>query len=183
MRYFTETELKAYERKYINPITESRNRKYRATKKIFLSHSHKDADLVKAAIAFFLSQGIEIYVDWLDPDMPSITSAATASKIKDKIKENHKFVVLLSSNAKDSKWVPWELGYADGVKSMSDIAILPILRSSHDTFKGVEYMDLYPKIGLDGIGYSQRTVIEKDTTKIYSRSLNEGWINKSNVIF
>ena len=183
MRYFTESEIKAFEGRYTNPLNESTNRKFRATKKIFLSHSHKDADLVKSAIAFFLSQGIEIYVDWLDPDMPTVTSASTASKIKLKIKENHKFVVLLSSNAKDSKWVPWELGYADGVKAMSDIAIFPILRNSSDTFNGVEYMALYPKIGLEGIGYSQRTVIEKDTSISFARSLKDGWINKSNTIF
>lgn len=183
MRYITETELRNYSRKYYDPINESNKRKYRATKTIFLSHSHKDADLIKPAIAYFLSQGIEIYVDWLDPEMPSVTSAKTASKIKDKIKENQKFVVLLTVNSKESKWVPWELGYADGVKGESKIAILPILRNSYDSFKGVEYMDLYAKIGLEGTGYTQRSVIEKDTTKLYSRSLTEGWINKSTIVF
>ena len=183
MRYITESEIRNYSRKYVNPVTESIGRKYRATKTIFLSHSHKDADLIKPAIAYFLSQGIEVYVDWLDPTMTSTTSAQTASKIKIKIKENQKFVVLLSSNSKESKWVPWELGYADGVKGVGNIAILPILRNSYDSFRGIEYMDLYAKIGLEGTGYNQRSVIEKDISKLYSRSLKNEWINKTTVTF
>lgn len=183
MRYFTVSEIKIFESNFINPLTESRRRQSFATKKIFLSHSHKDADLVRAAIAFLLNQGYEIYVDWLDPEMPTVTSAKTASLIKTKIKDNDKFVVLLSSSAKDSKWVPWELGYADGVKSMSDIAILPILRNTTDSFSGIEYMDLYPKIGVDVIGSYRKTVIEKDITKASPRLLKEGWINTSNAVF
>ncbi|MBK9929580.1 MAG: toll/interleukin-1 receptor domain-containing protein [Saprospiraceae bacterium] len=123
-----------------------------------------------------------IYVDWGDPEMPQFTSASTAALIKKRIKDCNKFVVLFSTNAKDSKWVPWELGFADGIKPLSDIAILPIIRGN-DNFNGVEYMDLYPKIAFDGIGSNRRTVIEKDFFKDMPRSVKSDWLEKSIVIF
>lgn len=183
MKYFTEGELRRYERRHPDIRSENRIRKDKAKTTIFLSHSHKDADLIQAAIAFLLDQGVLIYVDWLDPLMTSITTSGTALRIKNKIKENEKFIVLLSSNAKESKWVPWELGYADGVKKVGRVAILPILRSSQDSFNGVEYMELYPKINLEEFGSYTHPVIEKDTSKANPRSLKEGWIDRSIVIF
>lgn len=83
---------------------------------VFVSHSHKDADIIESAIQFLLSVGLLVYVDWLDPTMPQTTSGETAVKVKNRIVECEKFVVLLSENSKDSKWVPWELGFADGKK-------------------------------------------------------------------
>jgi hypothetical protein len=44
--------------------------------------------------------------------------------------------------AKESRWMPWELGYMDGNKSQS--AILPI--SSTDEYNGREYLSVYPYV-------------------------------------
>ena len=47
-----------------------------------------------------------------------------------------------SDNSSKSRWMPWELGYFDGLKK-GKIAILPITESANDSFKGEEYLDLY----------------------------------------
>lgn len=121
---------------------------------VFLSHSHEDADIVDSAISFLLTIGVLVYVDWLDPTMPRITSGETATTIKNRIVQCQKFVVLLSESSKNSKWVPWELGFADGKKNNSDIAILPIKRNSYtkdSEFAGLEYMELYQQIQIGSL--------------------------------
>jgi len=66
---------------------------------IFLSHSHKDKDVVEQAKFFFENLGISIYVDWEDDTMPQVTSGITAQKIKNKIILNDKFIFLATNNA------------------------------------------------------------------------------------
>jgi hypothetical protein len=111
---------------------------------IFLSHSHKDKDLIQPAIAFLRSHGVKVYVDWMDAGMPDVISGDTAKKIKEKIKEHKKFLVLVTENSKDSRWVPWELGFADPTKGMPHIASFPV--AEKEDFAQNEYMKIYPKI-------------------------------------
>ena len=113
--------------------------------RIFLSHSHSDKDLVLPAVLFLKSQGVEVYVDWMDGEMPVRTSGETAQKIKIKIKEHDKFVILVTENSKNSHWVPWELGIADGEKGIPKIASFPI-RNEDQEFTGNEYFSIYPRI-------------------------------------
>jgi hypothetical protein len=112
---------------------------------VFLSHSHKDKDLVKPAVNFLNNQGVRVYVDWLDSDMPAEVSAETAVKIRAKIKENRKFVMLSSENSLSSRWVPWELGFCDGEKNGNHLAVFPI-SNDNGVYTGNEYVRLYPQI-------------------------------------
>jgi hypothetical protein len=112
---------------------------------VFLSHSHEDKDLVLPAVRFLQSQGVDIFVDWLDQAMPTDISGETARILKQKIVEYSKFLMLVTENSKNSKWVPWELGVADGHKSLNSIALLAVDRRDRQ-FTGNEYLNLYPKI-------------------------------------
>ncbi len=58
----------------------------------------------------------------MDEGVPDTVSGETAKKLKDRIKQQKKFLVLVTENSKDSRWVPWELGYADSTKGMEHIA-------------------------------------------------------------
>ncbi len=111
---------------------------------VFLSHSSKDRELIMPAIAFLRSHGVSVYVDWMDGGMPDVVSSVTANRIKEKIREQRKFLIILTENSKGSRWVPWELGIADIVKGMNHIAILPV--SENGSFDQNEYMRIYPKI-------------------------------------
>lgn len=112
---------------------------------IFLSHSHRDADIVQAAVRFLAEQGISVYVDWMDPGMPSETSPATAARIKQKIDANRKFVLLVTENSRSSRWVPWELGCADGIRGLDHMAILAV-EDRAGALTGSEYLGLYAQI-------------------------------------
>jgi hypothetical protein len=187
MAYYTLDHIRAQIR-FTNPIVENHSRKDLEQRKIvFLSHSHKDSDLVMDVMAFLLSVGMFVYVDWLDSEMPHITSHETASRIKVKIKQCDRLIVLLTENSKDSKWVPWELGYADGVKSIEKIAILPIKRNvatldSH--FIGLEYMKLYPIISVGTLNSrSVPSIFPPKELGDKGRLLNEGWLAVDKIVF
>ena len=126
-------------------LNESFSRSTAATT-VFLSHKHSDLKEVKELKRLLLQLNVKIYVDWLDPDMPKVTRGETAVKIKQKIKQNKKFILLATDDAVDSKWCNWELGFGDGEKYKTDeIALFP-LREDAKAWKGSEYMQIYPTI-------------------------------------
>ena len=100
---------------------------------------------MKNAVAFLKTLKADVYIDWLDQEMPQKTSPETAKKLKEKIREHDKFVMLATKNSKESKWVPWELGFADEVKGMQNIAVLPVSASSA-SYEGTEFVGIYPVI-------------------------------------
>ena len=113
---------------------------------IFLSHSHHDAELVKKIVLILKNIGVEVYVDWMDDSMPASTCGITAAKIKQKIKQNNKFIFLATNISIDSKWCNWEIGYGDADKFQDDdIAVFPV-KENYSEWKGNEYLQLYPSI-------------------------------------
>ena len=115
---------------------------------VFLSHSHHDRDIVEKVRLFLATLDTDVYVDWKDLSMPRITDSSTAQRIRDRIVECNKFIMLASNEALDSKWVPWELGYADSSKSLQNIAVLPLVER-YEEWKGSEYISIYPHIKKD----------------------------------
>lgn len=151
MGLITETQLKNHRRsvKTYSSIDESlknyKNESSRLKTKIFLSHKHDEKEYLEGAITLLKSYGVDIYIDWLDEGMPKNTSGQTAVRIKEKIKENHKFILLATEAAISSKWCNWELGLGDAAKYIDHIALLPIKRDYFD-FSGSEYLGIYPYI-------------------------------------
>jgi hypothetical protein len=62
-----------------------------------------------------------------------------------------------SENASNSKWMPWELGYFDGIKGT--VAVLPIARTAKYSFQGSEYLGLYYYIQIDEISGTNKTAL------------------------
>ena len=112
---------------------------------VFLSHSHQDATLVRGLINYLASESVSIYVDWNDSSMPRVTGRDTANRIKVKIRESKLFVVLATVNALSSRWVPWETGVADQVKSTDAMLVVPVADPSGQ-FQGNEYLQLYRRL-------------------------------------
>lgn len=136
-------------RLYSKSINESL-KEFRAESKyskvtIFLSHKHDEIEELDSAISFLRKFGVEIYVDWLDDGMPRTTSGTTANRIKQKIKENNKFIFLATEGAINSKWCNWELGHGDAEKYINHIAVFPI-KNNYSDFSGSEYLQIYPYI-------------------------------------
>lgn len=111
---------------------------------IFLSHSMKDAEIVLGLKTFSENQKFTVYVDWIDDpelDRSKVTSK-TASRLRERMRQSKSLVYAHSNNSPDSKWMPWELGYFDGFKGA--VAILPIAKTDSESFKGQEFLGLYP---------------------------------------
>ena len=120
--------------------------------RIFLSHSHIDAqgfsrEDLRALIAMLVTLSCNVYIDWLDPDMPSETSEVTANRIKEKIDACDRFLLVATNNAVNSRWVPWELGYADNAKGVNNIVVLPVA-DPYGQWEGAEYLRLYPRASI-----------------------------------
>lgn len=148
--YITKRELRAFASEI--PLNESDTLKKSASSisegvSTFLSHSTKDEDLVVGAIRVLKGHGAFVYTDKIDPAMPPYTSDETASLLKQRIKQSKKFVLLASDNSKESRWVPWELGVADGYKGIGQIALFPASENSQEkAWASWEYLGLYRKI-------------------------------------
>lgn len=120
---------------------------------IFLSHSYIDKEKIASVKYYLESLGLSVYIDWID-DMQLVRNSVTketAERIKTRMKKCKSLIYVFSNNSNFSKWMPWELGYFDGIKGR--IAVLPITRFSNNnnTFRGTEYLGLYPYVTKDFI--------------------------------
>ena len=134
---------------------------------IFLSHSYKDSIQIEN-LKLILEEdfGYSVYVDWLEDnqlDRTKVTEEA-ANLLKKRMNQCKCLLFATSQNSSDSKWMPWELGYFDGIKPKK-VAIIPVVEYSSSSFKGQEYLGLYPYI---------------DKTRSESTSKDILWVNNPN---
>jgi hypothetical protein len=88
-------------------------------------------------------------------------------RIKQKIRENHKFILLTTEGAINSKWCNWELGLGDAAKYIEHIALLPIKKDYND-FSGSEYLEIYPYIfNIDSYQYFKGNHRSQGTYVVY----------------
>jgi hypothetical protein len=114
---------------------------------VFLSHSHLDAARIAAVKAVLEEYGLKVYVDWLeDPeaDRTQVT-AKTAEMLRDRMRHSNCLIFATSKTSSSSKWMPWELGFFDGLRP-DKVAILPLAQDEVDDSAGQEYLGLYPYI-------------------------------------
>lgn len=151
MSFISESKLIEFskEKRNFSSLNESLNKFRNESKtskiKVFLSHKHGETEALNGTITFLKQEGISVYVDWMDEGMPKVTCGLTANRIKEKIKENDKFILLATDGAINSKWCNWELGLGDAAKYIDNIAIIPVVKD-HQSFNGSEYLEIYPHI-------------------------------------
>lgn len=120
---------------------------------LFISHSFKDKNLVTGLYHLFSKAGYKVYIDWIDDsnlDRKSVTPD-TAAIIKRRIKSSKGAAYIATANSTTSKWCPWELGVSDGMHDR--VCILPVMDCS---FKGQEYLGLYPYLEYGQVAGEQR---------------------------
>lgn len=120
---------------------------------IFLSHSTDDAVTIAGIKAILEGDGSRVYVDWMDdPQLDrSRVSAGTADVLRKRMRASASLFYLSSRSSPASRWMPWELGYFDGMRP-GRVAILPIVEASDSEFTGIEFVGLYPRIERDALG-------------------------------
>ena len=146
-------EYKEQETRYfsvLNEAKEIRSRsKYSFEVSVFLSHKHDEIEILEKVIVILEKLGVDVYVDWLDEGMPKTTSGVTARKIKSKITDSDKFILIATEKAINSKWCNWELGFGDAKKYPNNIAIIPVTDRKNSDWSGSEYLQIYPVITTD----------------------------------
>lgn len=158
MAYFTKQEardlakravlsFKSYSSK-LESIVESQQ--YQSRFDVFLSHSIKDEDLVLGVVKILEKMGKSVYVDWIQDKQLSrnFVTPETAKVLRKRMKQSSRLIYLATDNASSSKWMPWELGYFDGMRP-EKVAILPLVDSIYSSFNGQEYLGIYPALDKD----------------------------------
>lgn len=146
---------------------------------IFLSHSYSDKDDIERIAQNFVSYGLSVYIDWKEDAQlqRNDINPTTAQTLKDRMEQCNNLVFVTTENYPKSKWMPWELGYFDGLKGK--VAILPVVHNPTNTYKGQEYLGLYPFI-------DERPFQEKNQNALWvwkdekTYCLLGKWVNGSN---
>lgn len=116
---------------------------------IFLSHRKKDSDEILGIKGILEDLSYSVYIDWIDDpelDRNNITKE-TADQLRKRMKRSRSLLYVDTENSAVSKWMPWECGYFDALKEK--VAIIPITNNITTSYKGQEYLGLYPYCELD----------------------------------
>lgn len=126
---------------------------------IFLSHSSNDAALVAGLKLEIEDLGYSVYIDWIEDPLLNRQNVTkeTASVLKGRMKQCKCLFYAFSENAVNSKWMPWELGYFDGING--NVAVLPIASKEKNSFSGTEYLGLYYYIVIEEIQNTHKTTL------------------------
>ena len=150
MKYFSSTapEIRNFSKGVIVESHDFEKRASATVADVFLAHSSLDKeDVLPEAIGFLEKHGAIVYIDKGDKELPQKTSAETGIKLKKRIAQCPKFIVLVTAKSKNSRWIPWELGIADEKKTLANVAILPdVGNQSNADWPEQEYLGLYPRI-------------------------------------
>lgn len=114
---------------------------------VFLSHSSAEPDEILLGIKLLLEdQGMSVYVDkYDDPHLGRReVTAATAAILQRRMRQSGSLLYAHSRHSTTSRWMPWELGFFDGLKGR--VAIVPVTRETEYKFRGEEYLGLYPYV-------------------------------------
>lgn len=159
MAFFTQAEARAAakraqgNRSIRAVVTESLESYKTATSfDIFLSHASSDAELVTGIKKLLEEKGKSVYVDWVDdPELDrSHVTKETAGRLRHRMTQSESLYYVATDNATNSKWMPWELGFFDGLKS-DKVRILPVLVRPDERFEGQEYLGLYPVVSKEDL--------------------------------
>lgn len=113
---------------------------------LFLSHSYKDKDKLIELKDSLNAMGLNVYMDWVndkDELLRHLTCAETAKVITERIKLSKAILYVHTNSSLNSKWTPWELGFAYALNK-------PILvYRPEETENEPEYLQLYTPATLE----------------------------------
>ena len=82
---------------------------------LFLSHSYRDKDKLIELKNTLNALGLNVYMDWVndkDELIRTLTSKYMAIVITERIKASKAILYVHTNSSMNSKWTPWELGFA-----------------------------------------------------------------------
>ncbi len=156
MAYLEEAELVARARSISRPLLKSASQVLleatAATGQrfdVFLSHSTNEPEDILLGVKNALEgRGLSVYVDkYSDPQLsPEDVTRETAEVLRGRMRDSSALLYVHSRHSKLSRWMPWELGFFDGLKSR--VGVLPVANAGKTTYGGEEYLALYPYVDI-----------------------------------
>lgn len=148
-----------------------------------MSHNFLDAEIIFGLKEILEATGFSVFVDWIEaPELDRKTvTPATAAYLRDAMKRSDSLLYAVSENSDGSKWMPWDLGFSDGLHG--HVAIVPIseYENAADSYQGKEYLGLYPYVTTESIQYgSPRIFVRKSGAT--SEEL-KGWLKSKQTIY
>ncbi|WP_112196663.1 TIR domain-containing protein [Pseudomonas sp. LG1E9] len=122
---------------------------------VFLSHSSNEPSEIIFGIKGLLEDAqLKVYLDKVDdPQMsPAHVTPETAEILRVRMRQSRSLLYVYSRHSTQSRWMPWELGFFDGVKGT--VGILPVVQHTQNIFKGEEYLGVYPYVDFVGVANS-----------------------------
>lgn len=116
---------------------------------LFLSHSSKDIDTLLRMKTILNSQGINVYIDWVNDREQlrrELTNQDTAKVIIERIKSCKAMMYIHTEASTVSQWTPWELGYAYALGKK--ICVLQLYVDASQP----AYLDIYDKAVVEDDG-------------------------------
>jgi hypothetical protein len=110
---------------------------------VFLSHAAQDAEEADKVRAMLLEAKFRVYCDrYDDPELDrSNVTAATAERLKQRMRRSNAMVFVMTGNSHFSKWMPWELGFFDGVRGK--ILVYPVDEAALGAAHQQQYVSLF----------------------------------------
>lgn len=87
---------------------------------VFLSHSSSEPDeILNGVIGVLEDAGLSVYIDkYCDPSLsPEKVTPETAEILRQRMRNSLSLLYVHSQYSKKSRWMPWELGYFDGLRA------------------------------------------------------------------
>jgi hypothetical protein len=132
---------------------------------VFLSHSSTEPENILLGVQGYLEdEGLSVYVDkYTDPQIsPDAVTPDTAQLLRIRMRNSKALLYIHSRHSKTSRWMPWELGFFDGLHGR--VGVVPVTQTLTNRFQGEEYLGLYPYV---------------DSAKIVGTQRNVLWINEA----
>ena len=110
---------------------------------LFLSHSYRDKDKLIELKNTLNALGLNVYMDWVndkDELLRTLTSKDTATVITERIKASKAILYVHTNSSMNSKWTPWELGFAYAIGK--PVLVYKAEASNDDP----EYLQLYESV-------------------------------------
>jgi TIR domain len=130
----------------------------------FLSHSSNEPEEILLGIKELLEDDeMSVYVDkYTDPNMSLVAiTSQTAETLRRRMRQSSALLFVYSQYSTKSRWMPWELGFFDGLKGK--VGVVTVVGNQPDKFKREEYLNLYP--------YVDQSTAERGSVQML-------WINK-----
>jgi hypothetical protein len=128
---------------------------------VFLSHALADRQRIETPRARIAAWGYSVRIDPADDgDCGRVApDRGAAERLRQRLRRCRSIIYAVSSQAKVSRWLPWELGYADAC--CGRIFIFPLDEGAGDYARKMDFLSLYPVIDTRNLGGFLRRHVPK----------------------